>query len=208
MAPKFVDKRLKKEEIIKSAIRAFLKKGAHGTTISDISEEAGIGKGTIYEYFKSKEEIIFSTYEYFMRQFDADARQVMESAAGPEEKLEKVLMFFSNYIEGEGEEIMELLLDFWAIAIRESRTRGKLLASMKEFYQGFRDMMSNILVEGMANGTFKKNINPDKIATIINGAFDGILIQWILDRESVGYRETLMQIPDMIFNGIRLRDKE
>ena len=204
MSPKFVDKALKKEEIIKAAIRAFLRKGAYGTTISDISEEAGIGKGTIYEYFKSKEEIIFSTYEYFMNRFDEDARQMIESTSDPAEKLKRMLMFFADYIDQEGE-IMELLLDFWAIAIKESSTRGRLLASMRAFYQGFRDMVSGILVEGMAKGTFKKNINPEKIATILNGAFDGILIQWILDRRSVHYKDTLLQIPDLIFNGIRPR---
>ena len=60
MTAKIVDKNAKKKMIMDTAIKIFSQKGYFQTTISEIAKEAGIGKGTIYEYFKSKEEIIQS----------------------------------------------------------------------------------------------------------------------------------------------------
>lgn len=63
--PKLIDKNLKKEEILLAGIKTFSEKGFHSSTVEDIANKAGIGKGTIYEYFKSKEELILFSLDLY-----------------------------------------------------------------------------------------------------------------------------------------------
>ena len=63
MSPKIIDKEAKKAEILQAAMQVFSRKGVAKTRMADIAVAAGIGKGTIYEYFRSKEEIFAAAFQ-------------------------------------------------------------------------------------------------------------------------------------------------
>ena len=67
MAPIIVDKELKKQDILVAALKVFARQGIAKTKMIDIAIEAGIGKGTIYEYFRSKEEVIRESFQAFLQ---------------------------------------------------------------------------------------------------------------------------------------------
>ena len=203
MTPKIVDRDSKREEIIQAAIRAFLENGVQGATIQDIARQARMGKGTIYEYFESKEDIFHSTFEYFVGQMDVVFRRTMKGAADPVEKLRRIIFFLPSFLSGETSLTMNLIFDFWAMAIHEPSTRTKLMDTMKRFYQGYNDMVSSIILEGMSDGSFKRDLNPDKVASIITGALDGMLVQWVLDRDSMDFAATMDQFFRLLFQGIQ-----
>ncbi len=70
MAARIVDKILKKQDILSAALKVFGRQGFANTKMIDIALEAGIGKGTIYEYFRSKDEIKTASFEAFLTKMD------------------------------------------------------------------------------------------------------------------------------------------
>ena len=68
MSPKSVDKEAKKRQILEAAIAVFARKGVGNTRIAEIAAEAGTGKGTIYEYFRSKEQLFQEAFGHFLQQ--------------------------------------------------------------------------------------------------------------------------------------------
>ena len=68
--PKIVDKQEKRKSILETAIRLFAKQGVKNTRIADIAEAARIGKGTVYGYFQSKDEIFAATFEFFIKRIE------------------------------------------------------------------------------------------------------------------------------------------
>ena len=72
MSPKIVDKEKRKKEIIDATLKLFSQKGYEATSMSQIAELAGIGKGTIYEYFESKEELILNAVKSWVEIMESE----------------------------------------------------------------------------------------------------------------------------------------
>lgn len=202
MCAKVVDKREKKDLIIAAAIQEFIKKGFAKTTINDIAKTAGIGKGTVYEYFTTKSEIINSTFEYFIRSMEFDFEQVLISGLPPTEKMLEIFKQFSDFLDSETRVIMELMFDLWSESIKGKSSKSIIYTEMRKFYHAYREIFADIIIEGMGDGSFKKDINPHHAASLIVGGLDGIVVQWVLDMESFNYHDVLKTAASIFINGI------
>jgi AcrR family transcriptional regulator len=202
MSAKMVDKKEKKDQIIGAAIQIFAKKGFAKTTINDIANAAGIGKGTVYEYFSNKEEIINQSYRYFMRAMEFDFQEILIQEITGKEKLIRILEGFTQLTNSETMELVELMLDFWAEGIKTKNSQGILVEEMNKFYHSYRVILADVIIEGMGDGSFKKNINPRSVASMIIGTLDGAFVQWILDKNSIDYEEMVRTVIFTVLNGI------
>jgi TetR/AcrR family fatty acid metabolism transcriptional regulator len=202
MCAKVVDKKEKKDQIIGAAVQVFAKKGFAKTTINDIANAAGIGKGTVYEYFSNKEEIINQSYRYFMRAVEFDFQEILIREITGKEKLIRILEGFARLMNSETMELVELMLDFWAEGIKTKNSEGILVEEMNKFYHSYREILADVIIEGMGDGSFKKNINPRSVASMIIGTLDGVFVQWILDRNSIDYEEMVRTVTYTVLNGI------
>jgi len=202
MCAKVVDKKEKRDQILEAAIYEFAKKGFPRTTINDIAQAAGIGKGTIYEYFSNKDEIVQETYRYFMGLFEPDFEAILISKIPAREKLRQLINGLSQYIHTDYQEIMDLMFEFWSESIKNKKTKGMMFAEMIKFYKVYREIFSDIIIEGMGDGSFRKDINPHSTAAMIVGALDGLMVQWILENETLNHRDILKTISDTVLDGI------
>ena len=139
MAPKIVDKEKRREEILAAAFEVFGRKGYHATTLSEIARACGIGQGTLYYYFPTKEEIFWGVYDAMMSQMEAFVRQRLSSLQTPQARLESLIqgIFESfpevrpSWLDGEAEQQWQLatsfsqvLMEFWLQAERTGRREG------------------------------------------------------------------------------------
>src|SRR6516225_5792547 len=81
----------KRERILDAAVHVFAEKGFYGAKVSEIAREAGVADGTIYLYFKSKDDLLISLFEDRMAQINANLREALESAPGAVERLKAVV---------------------------------------------------------------------------------------------------------------------
>lgn len=197
--PKIVDKDQKKKIILGAAVTVFSRKGTAAARIADIAEEAGIGKGTIYEYFSSKEEIFTTCFEYFMNEINT---AVMEQIYMVGDPLAKFSAFFDAWITALSSPVMSsfrIMIEFWAEGIRSSNVGSGF--DMAAMYGEYRLMIQNLLDDCVSREKIPY-IDTHYIAAGIIGAMDGIMLQWVLDPEALDITKALTALKQMVIAGL------
>jgi AcrR family transcriptional regulator len=171
----------KKEQIITAAAQVFAQKGFAGAVMAEIARTAGIGKGTIYEYFNSKEDLFFTVFEWLSHKI-ASAATVRISALGGS-AAERLVALNDSVVTS----LMKLMgmyalvMEFWA-ASSSSALRERFKKAFRHAYRDFRSIVSSLIKDGIASGEFASHINPDSIAAALVGMWDALLLQaWFED---------------------------
>ncbi|TNE49586.1 MAG: TetR/AcrR family transcriptional regulator [Deltaproteobacteria bacterium] len=100
MAPKIVDREQRHREILTAAFELFVEKGYHKTTLGEIARSVGIGQGTLYYYFPTKDEIFWGVYNLMMSHVEEGFRHRLEAVNDPIERLEEFFkLLFLNFPE-------------------------------------------------------------------------------------------------------------
>jgi len=170
----------KKNNIIQAAIRVFAQKGYAATRVVDVAVAAGIGKGTIYEYFKSKEDLFFALFQQVMQDSEAPVAEVMASQYGSvSEKLRAITESLIN-LWLEKIELYSLTMEFWS-ATTAHVGRERFRSTFQFVYQTFRQTMAALIEEGVQQGEFSPDCRPYETAAGLVGMWDALVLQAWLD---------------------------
>ena len=202
MSPKIVDKQAKKYEILTAAMRVFAQKGVVQTRMSDIAEAAGIGKGTIYEYFRSKEDIFAETYRQVFEGTEQQVMAIISADLDPETKLRKLMTTTVDGFLGDGGEFAGIMMAFWSEAVRNKDDRIIDIINLQQIYADYRRMISAILDEGVLTGAFQVS-DTFMTASVLIGAMDGILLQCIMDPDIFTPTQAVEALLESYLNGIK-----
>lgn len=203
--PKVVDKEAKRMDILHAAMQVFAKKGVVKTKMIDIATKASVGKGTIYEYFRSKEEIFTSAFFYFYQMLGTKVEEALIDEDDPLKQIELLITISLDAFLHIGEEFAEIMMDFWAEGIRNKDQEFLNAVNLKGVYSNYRDMMEEILNNGIERGIFKP-MDTNSMAAVLIGAFDGIMLQWIMDREAIDLKNVSKTVLDGFIEGIMRRN--
>ena len=177
---RIVDRQEKKESLIRAAASTFAKSGFSKTTISDIAAAADVGKGTVYEYFASKEELFFAVYRWVNEKVSRRIEKCIDPAIGAIEQIE-ILSDESAMVIREMRDQYSLNLDFWA-ASRGTSFEGLFKREIAKLYRGYRVLLATVIRRGQESGEISRDHDADQLAAAIVGAYDGLGIQyWIED---------------------------
>ena len=197
--PKIVDKEEKKTRILEVAIRLFARLGLPNTKMMAIAEAAGIGKGTIFEYFKSKEDLFFAAFNAYVKGIEARIARRLRRIVDPVEKLRAYFTAWLDLCESELIEFADIMLDFWAEGLRSHKDRVEF--DLSSMYQRYRAQIIQILDEGIQQKKFKP-VDTIVTSSIIIGTLDGLMIQWFMDRDLYRIREAIEQLSNIIIDGL------
>lgn len=197
MSPKIVDKKTKREMIMRAALEVFADQGTEATKMVDIARRAGVGKGTLYEYFPSKEELIAGSMLMMMDELDAQMVERLYRLADPLEKIRAFMDETLNFFI-EQQDRVKILADFYAAGI--PRPGGKpLIEGIDERYTEFINWLASIIEEGIKQNIFRP-VNCHLTASILLATVDGLLFQAMLgllqkDRELIleGISESFLE---------------
>jgi AcrR family transcriptional regulator len=166
----------KKNRIIEAAARVFVQKGYTGASVADIAVDAAIGKGTVYEYFDSKEDLFFAVFEWYML---SSGRQASVSISALGGSASERLIALSDSIMGMWDEIKDvfaLTMEFWA-ASASSHMRDRFKAAFRQVYEEFRGIVTSLIREGIERGEFRPDVKPASIAAALVGTWDALFLQ-------------------------------
>lgn len=169
-------KQQKKARIIKAASQVFAEKGFSGTVMADIAVQAGIGKGTLYEYFESKEDLFFAVFEWFTQESGAAAKVGISALGGSASERLEALSESLMHSWFEMKDLFTLVMEFWA-ASASSQMRGRFKKAFKEAYADFRQIVSSLIRRGIEHGEFRLDVDPEAVAAALVGAWDALLLQ-------------------------------
>ena len=203
MSPKIIDKAAKKQEILNAALIVFAQKGITNAKMVDVAEAAGIGKGTIYEYFKNKEEIFQAGYDHFMQIMETRTAQSLSRIYDPLEKIEALIECWTNMLQDDLFEFIQIWMDFWAEGVRS--TSNKALIDLKKMYVQYRALIVKILDEGIEKGKIKP-INTSIAASLLIGTLDGVMLQYIMDRDFLDLNEVVETIKQLYIKSLRCEE--
>lgn len=201
MVARIVDKESKKQEIIQAALQVFSRYGFAKTKMIDVANAAGIGKGTIYEYFRSKEEIFAESFLYMMKKSDIMLEEALSKTDNPEQKLRAIVDIWLIHFLEEAGDFMAIMMDFWAEGIRTKNEKILQIIDLKGLYHQYRQLIDDVLQEGVQRSVFRE-INTMTFSSVMIAALDGLMLQWILDPNLFDLQQVAKDFMDGFLNGI------
>ena len=196
----------KRRRIIDAAVQVFADKGFFGARVSEIADAAGVADGTIYLYFKSKDDLLISLFEEKMENLVELLEQRLEDHNGdPEAKIRRYIIEHLRTV-AEQPNLMQVL----TVELRQSAR------FIKEYHpKAFRrylELLQAVLEEGQKQGVFRQDLDPLVFRRALFGAIDEISREWILkhmegvrgdNRSQNDPNEVAKQFSDFIIRGLR-----
>lgn len=185
----------KRAAILRAAIQVFARNGYFNSKVADIARVAGVADGTVYLYFKSKEEILHSIFSHTMDEAIAAGRAEVAKLTDPHEKLQAIAR---NHLALLGAD-----RDLAVVFQVELRGSTKFMeefsaAGMSIYLQDIRAAIE----AGQAAGVFRKGLNAKVLAKILFGALDEMATNWILSPRRYELAPMADQVLDIFFNGV------
>ena len=146
-----VDKVQKRKDIALASKEIFFQKGINDLTIAQIAKTAGVGKGTIYEYFKNKEDIVFEIVNILIQERNI---KVEEDLAKVQTTKEKVKLFSRFFYSPEDAEIRKLYKEF--ISITLTHPDSEMIAFQSDCVSGYFQWFELLIEEGIQNGELRE----------------------------------------------------
>jgi len=169
------DPERKRLELVESAAAAFAERGYRRTTIDEIARRAGIAKGTVYLYFKDKEDLFYASFEWFSQQSMADAGPALAAAGDTGSRLRALAEAAARFMT-EHRQWYPLTLEVWAAAGSHD-ARQRFADAMREMYHGYRQATAAIIAAGQASGELRADLDANALGAMLTGAVDGLLLQ-------------------------------
>ncbi len=174
----------KKDIIIHAAIEVFGEKGLERGKISDIAVKAGIGKGTVYEYFRSKDELFKAIEEYYITAMLVPLKELVSSQASPGEKINSLMNDSIEMILHMGDALL-IISEIMAQAAR-GHWHETGSSALSEMYVEYREIVITILEEGVVTGEFR-TMNSAGVTALLMGFIDGLVWQYLLIKDEMDF---------------------
>ncbi|HVC65825.1 MAG TPA: TetR/AcrR family transcriptional regulator [Candidatus Dormibacteraeota bacterium] len=188
----------KPQQIIQAAVRVFARKGYFSSRVSDIAREAGIAAGTIYLYFRTKEDILITLFREKMSVFVSSMRRAIADEPNAVAKVRRLVHLHFEMLEGDPD-----LAEVVQVELRQGQKffRG---ASSQEIAAYFA-LIGSVLEEGVGQGHFKSDL-PVKVATkMLFGAMDQMATSWVLGKRGYRLVDTAPAVADLFLQGVAAR---
>jgi len=169
----------KRERILDAATKVFAKKGFYATRVSEVAKAAGVADGTIYLYFKSKDELLVSLFEDRVEKLLSYMKDELPKQPTAAAKMRRVIELQLGLLEGERD-----LAEVITVIIRQSSKLLKEYAAPK--FVSYLDAVAKVVAEGQASGEFRKDVSASLAARITFGALDGVALTWALGKAEKG----------------------
>jgi len=190
----------KRERILTAAEKIFAEKGYVETTISEISKEAQVAEGTIYEYFENKKDLLYAVPEKNSIQYAEFVLEHLQGIKGATNKLRKIiwchLYFYRNH---------KNFTKLMTLEIRRDPDYFK--TKTYEKLKVYSDLILDIIREGIAEGEIAPDVNPHVVRDMIFGVIEHISVPWLVFEREIPLEDLVEDISNALFSGLTPREK-
>ena len=193
-----------REEILSAAEKVFAAKGFFPTTMSDIARKAEFGTGTLYKYFKSKEELYFTLIDEKVEEINRLVNAELSKKTSAIERIRKALGLQFEFIERNR--------DFFRIYISERNrfewtVKDELGKGLHEKMVTYIHILAEVMRQGMKEGEFK-SINATDLAHALVGIVNSFVFEWLISREYYPLVSKLDTVLEIFLGGAQRNGKE
>lgn len=190
--------RPKYNQIIEAAVEVIAENGYHASQVSKIAKKAGVADGTIYLYFKNKEDILISLFEVKMGKFVGQiARSISQKQDVSEKLLSLIEMHFRQFAEDHNLAIVTQL------ELRQSNPELRLkINSVLKPYLAEIDL---IIQEGIDAKKFRSDLNLPLVRQMIFGTLDEVVTNWVMNEQRYDLLAQAPAVHALIINGLSVK---
>ncbi len=190
---------IRQTQILDAASEVFSQKGFANTQIDEIAEVAGLGKGTIYRYFRDKEKLFLSVVDRGLEDLKDTILIEMDKTEDPLKKIETVIKTYLSFFESNNNLV--------GVLIHEQSSFQKRIAQRYfEHYHGNADKMKQIFKEAIEKGLIK-NIDIDNTISVLSSLLNGVVYMRQIENMSYDLSDKLPAVLEIFFTGIIKDDK-
>ena len=187
---------IRRESIIQAAIEVFSKKDFKTASISEIAQKAGIADGTIYQYFRSKEDLFFSIPIEKTNEFRSQLELHLEGISGAFNKIRKFVWYFLYFFKTNPEYGRILMLEMRVSkSFVKTETYGFLKQSVSQ--------VMNIIIEGQNEGVIRQDTDIYILRHLILGTLEHMVSRWLLKGEKYDLLEHHQEVSRILIDGMR-----
>jgi TetR/AcrR family fatty acid metabolism transcriptional regulator len=190
----------KRAAILDAATTVFAKRGYFSAQVADVARSAGVAAGTVYLYFRCKDEILTSIFDRTMKEAIDEGRAAIDGLTDPVERLRRIAR---THLARLGRD-RDLAIVFQVELRQTTKFMERFSAT------GFRDYLAIIqetIEDGQAAGVFRKSLSPRTAAKVFFGAVDEMATNWILSRRRYALAAQADEIVDVLVGGLGTRPK-
>jgi TetR/AcrR family transcriptional regulator, fatty acid metabolism regulator protein len=192
------DKVDKRDAILRAAIDTFAARGFFNAQVADVARAAGVAAGTVYLYFRSKDDLLVSIFERSMKEAIAAGRQSVEARDNPIDRLREIARLHLGRLGRD----RNLAVVFQVELRQSTKFMERFSATQLREYLG---IIRDVIADGQAAGAFRPQINPTLAAKLFFGALDEMATNWILSRRKYSLVHEADAIVDLFVCGIGSR---
>ena len=194
-----VNKEKKRRNIAFACKDLLLENGINELTIAQIAKTAGVGKGTIYEYFENKEDIVFEIITVFIAEYEHRLLEIVDENRSTKEKL--FHFFYIIHGDEEGHKQLRIYREFLAISMTHG-TR-EIMDFNRKCRDLFLDILSQIIEKGVENGEIPEQAHDMKSALLT------FSLGLVVDTHTIGLdpKEEINGLLNTLFNFIEMKEK-
>src|SRR5262244_531563 len=185
----------KPHQIIDAAIRVFARNGYYNSRVSDIAREAGIASGTIYLYFKTKDEILVTLFRERMAEWVASVRREVAAERDPLAKIRRIVALHFKVLEDNPE-----LAEVVQVELRQGQKffRGASAHEVSAYF----DLIASVLEEGVATGQIRHDLPVNVATKVLFGAMDQVATSWVLGKRKYRLTEAADSVSSIFLRGV------
>ncbi|MCL6477955.1 MAG: TetR family transcriptional regulator [Peptococcaceae bacterium] len=181
--------------IIEAAVRIIAEYGYHSAQVSKIAREAGVADGTIYLYFKNKEDVLISLFRTKMGEFTDIARKELKEVKDPFEMLARLIYIHFAKLQADRN-----LASVVQIQLRQSER--SIRKGISEIIRDYYNLIEQLIVHGIREGSFNPDINPRVARKIIFGSLDEVATCWVLSSRKYNLTDMTMPVFNILAQGL------
>ena len=186
----------KYKQIVDAAVIAIAENGYHQAQVSKIAKQAGVADGTIYLYFKNKEDILISVFNEKMAVFVESLQDIIENGSSSQDKLSRMIENHFSVLASD-----RYLATVTQLELRQSNKalRLKINAVLKEYLK----LLDQILIEGMLSGEFNQTMDVRLARQMVFGTIDEMITSWVMNDYRYDLLAQVPKVQELILNGVK-----
>ncbi len=186
---------IKRQEIIQAAIEVFSASCFENSSISEIARRAGVAEGTIYQYFKNKEDLFFSIPAEKTREFNEGLELHLQGITGTFNKIRKFIWYYLYFFKMNPEYARTLMLE---MRVSKSFVKSRTYDSVKDF----TNKALEIIKEGQEELVIRRDINIYLVRHLLLGILEHMVTRWLLKGENYDLMEYYGEASELVIHGI------
>jgi TetR/AcrR family transcriptional regulator, fatty acid metabolism regulator protein len=190
----------KRDALLRAATETFAARGFFNAQVADVARAAGVAAGTVYLYFRSKDDLLISIFERTMKETIAEGRASIAGLDHPVERLRTIARLHLDRMSRD----RPLAIVFQVELRQSTKFMERFSTTHLRDYLG---IIRDIVAQGQAGGVFRRDVNPTLAAKLLFGMLDEMATNWILSKRRYSLADEADAIVDLLVGGLGARPR-